>query len=1134
MTSYSSSMRILFLAIALGCVQMAHGQLAQMAGRITDPAGGIVPEARIQITNTQTGVTRETVSNEQGYFTVPSLAPGTYRVQVQKEGFKTIVRTGLELLSEDRARLDFVLELGSLSESVTVAGEVPLLEVESAELSKSITTQDYNRLPLIQVGRMRQPANFLFLTPGVHGLLDLNGNENNSATNQIQVHGSLKQNTEVLVDGLSGGQSRTIGSMNEMSPPVDAVREFKVQSSQVSAEYGHSGAAVVNFTIKSGTNELHGSAFEYFRNDKLDARNWFAPSRALTRQNEFGATMGGPIYLPKLYHGKDRSFFFVAWSSSRKRGMDNIERVRIPTPAFAQGDFSNLLDARGNVIRIYDPLTTRPDGRGGFVRDPFTDNRIPASRMDPVASKVAALIPPPNTSGAGTLNYQDWIGEQKLDPDVVTAKVDHAISPRQKFFATFNWNQIPRVRNRVPLPLPISDGFVQDITSRVFRLNHDFFVRPGLLQTLSLGYNRFRNPNGTPTVNGGWATKLGLTGVPGQMFPGFTFTNGYVTLGNTSFGDSIDQTYFIRDAVTWTRGRHVTKFGAEIRFNQWNDRSQSNTTGTYNFNSLGTGLPGTAASGDGFASFLLGQVHSGSLSYPSSSGTRKQYYAVFVQDDMKLTSRLTLNLGFRFETEPAPYEAADRQSIVDLTVPNPGAGNLPGALVFAGQGPGRVGSRRLYRNDYSGYGPRIGFAWRLGSKTVMRGGYGIYYSNNYLSLSTSGFNISGSFSSLDNGVTPAFRLRDGFPQNFSREPKIDPAFLNNQNASYAEADAAAMPRTQNWSLGFQHEISQNLRLEATYLANHNTRQVLPQSININQLHPQYLALGSLLSNSITSQAARDAGIRAPYPGFSGSVAQALRAYPQFRTLTASNAKAGKSIYHAFQTRLEKRFSRGLSFDASYTLSKNIGYNNPSFAGRGGADTVLQDNWNRGLERAILPFDVPHAFIGHFAYDLPFRTKGRLKRVVEGWTISGIHRYQSGNPLPILMQNTLPIFNRVLRPDRVAGQNVSTGISPEAFNPNTDRVINPAAFAAPGPFRFGNSAPYIQDLRNFTVKAEDLSLIKSTAITEKVSMEVLAQFINVFNRHRFGEVDGNFSNASFGRVRSASFPRFIQLGARLRF
>ncbi len=1118
--------KIVLLLLAAAVPLLA--QTAQTTGRVTDPSGSVVVQARVTAEHVDTGARAETTTNEQGYYVIPSLRPGSYRMHVQREGFKPVTRSGIQLQADDKDRIDFSLEIGTVTETVNVVGDLTLLKTDTAEMATSITGREYNRLPLIQVGRMRSPANFVFLIPGVHGNLSLDGIENISATNQIQVNGGLKQNTEVMVDGLAAAY----GSFNEMAPPVDAILEFRVQGSQMSAEYGRSGASLVNFTVKSGTNQVHGSVFEYLRNDKLDARNWLASSRALTRQNEFGASVGGPIYLPKIYNGRDRTFFFFAYSGSRKRGLDNIERVRIPTPDFYRGDFTGLLDSRGARLPIYDPQSTRAVAGGGFTRDPFAGNLIPSSRLDPVAVKTGPLYPQPNLGGAGTLNYQDWIGESQLDPDVVTTKIDHSFSNRQKIFGTFNWNDIPRLRNRVPLPDPVNDGFIQDIKSRILRLNHDFLLKPSLFNNLALGYNRFRNPNGTRSQDGGWPQKLGLSGVPGTMFPVFSFTNGYATAGTSGWGDGIGQTYFVRDAASWSRGSHLLKFGLEIRWDQSNDRSLSNTSGSYAFNALGTGLPGNAATGDGFASFLLGQVQSASLSYPSSSGTRRSYRGFFVQDDFKLTPTFTLNLGMRFEYERAPYEAANRYSVIDRTAPNPGAGNLPGAVLFAGNGTGRTGTRTLSKNDYSAWGPRLGFAWHARNGTVLRGGYGVYYANSQLGLaSTIGFNVAASFASTNNGITPAFVLKDGFPQNFSREPSIDPAILNNQNGTYLEPTSGAMPRTQNFSFGVQREISQNFLVEANYVGNHNTRQSDPQFVNINQVDPKYLSLGALLTQSVTSAGAVAAGIKVPYPGFSGSVAQALRQFPQYRTLTAAATKAGSTDYHALELRLKKRLSAGLSLDASYTFSKNTGYNSPSFIGRATTtDVLLQDHFNPGLEHAILPYDIPHAFLLHYAYDLPFYKNRRLG----GWSISGIHRYQSGNPIPLFMTNSMPIFNRVQRPHIVNGQNLVTGVGNASLDPNVGRVINPAGFSDPGPYTFGNAAPYYQNLRNFTVLAEDFSVVKSTRITETILTEFNAQFINAFNRHRFGEVDSNFRNASFGRVRSATFPRFIQLGFRIRF
>ena len=1105
----------------------AWAQFAHTSGRIIDPSASVVPGAKVMIRNVETGVMTETITNDDGYYAAPPVSPGNYEFRVQHDGFKSLVRSGVQLHTDEKARLDFVLELGTLAESVSVVGDTTLLKTDTAEMATAITGREYNRLPLIQVGRMRSPANFVFLVPGVHGNLNLDGIENVSATNQIQVNGGLKQNTEVMLDGLAAAT----GSFNESSPPVDAILEFKVEGSQMSAEYGRSGASLVKFTVKSGTNQVHGSVFELLRNEKLDARNWLAPSRAITRQNEFGASVGGPVYLPKIYNGKDRTFFFFAYSGSRKRGLDNVERVTIPTPDFYRGDFTGLLDSRGVRVPIYDPLSTRPSGNT-FARDPFVGNIIPANRLDPVAVKTGPLYPQPNLSGAGALNYQDWVGESRLDPDVVTAKVDHVLSSKQKIFGTFNWNDIPRLRNRVPLPDPVNDGFIQQITSRLFRFNHDYLLKPSLFNNLTLGYNRFRNPNGTRSQGGGWPAQLGLTGVPGSMFPVFSFTNGYATAGTSGYGDGIDQAYFVRDAVSWSRGSHFLKAGFEIRWEQPNSRSESNTSGSFAFNALGTGSPGNAATGDGFASFLLGQVHSASLSYPSSSGTRRSYRGFFVQDDFKVTPTFTLNLGMRLEYERAPFEAADRYSVMDRATANPGSGTVPGAIIFAGQGVGRTGTRKLSATDYSAWGPRIGFAWRVIDKTVVRGGYGIYYANSQLGLaSTIGFNVSASFATTNNGVTPAFVLRNGFPQDFSTQPVINPTILNNQNATYLEPSSGAMPRTQNFSFGIQREISQNFIVEANYVGNHSTRQSDPQLVNINQVDPKYLSLGALLTQSVTSAGAVAAGIKVPYPGFTGSVAQALRQFPQYRTLSAAATKAGSADYHAVELRLKKRLSFGLSLDVSYTFSKNTGYSSPSFIGRAlTTDVLLQDHFNPGLEHAILPYDIPHAFLIHYAYDLPFFRNNRLG----GWSVSGIHRYQSGNPIPLFMTNSMPIFNRVQRPNVVSGQKLGTGVSNAGITPSVDRLLNPSAFSDPGAYAFGSAAPYYQDLRNFTVMGEDFSVVKTTRITERVVTELNAQFVNAFNRHRFGEMESNYRNAAFGRVRTASFPRFIQVGLRIRF
>jgi hypothetical protein len=1122
----------------------AQSTTSQIAGSVRDSSGGSILGAQVTVTNVDTGLERTVDTNELGYYTAALLQPGNYRITCEKPGFQRFTRSGITLTLNQVARADITLQVGDVSQSIVVQEDVTLVQTDRADSSTVMTTSQFDKLPLVQNNRMRSPVGFVYMTPRVQGNYVPDGSDNVGATTQIRFGGGQQFESEVTVDGIAGGRTQLTGSITEAAPPVDAVREFKVTNSLMSAEWGHTGIGVVNLQLKSGTNQFHGTAFEYLRNDKLDARSWLAETRTTTRQNEFGFTVGGPVFIPKLYNGKDKTFFFLSYAGSRKRGATDTQAVQIPTPQNILGDFSNLVDTRGNRRLIYDPGSTRPDPVAGFVRAPFPDNQIPVERMDPVALKIARLLPAPNA--AGTLNFRGQIGELILDPDTWVIKVDHSLTEKHRLAASLNTTEIPRLLIRSPLPPPLpseaSDQIIKGYTARV---TYDYVIRPTLLNQLTLGYNLFDHNNLTasqrvfPSATGSWPAELGLAGVRGTAFPVVTFTGGYAGFASTTGTSDDEQMYALKDAVSWFTGKHALKFGTEVRVIRSILRSTGNASGTFAFSELGTALPGQPTStGNAFASFLLGEVNSGSLAFPARRAPRRPYFGFYVQDDLKLTSRLTLNFGFRFEVTQAPIDALDRASNIDLGAPNPGAGNLPGAMVFAGEGPGRIGRRSFVDTDYSGYGPRIGLAYQFTPKTVVRAGYGVYYSNNYLELSNAGFNITGSFQSLDAGVTSAFRLRDGFPQNFRQESSIDPTFLNRNSGSFIEQSAAAMPRTQNWSFSLQRQISGNAQVEAAYIGTRGTRLIAPQLVRINQVDPKYLALGTLLTRNITSPEARAANIPIPFPGFTGTVAQALRPYPQYLDLSATQAKAGSSKYHAMMLRLQKRFSNGLSMEGHYTWSKSLGY--ASYASSQ-IDVLGQDNYNRQLEHGLLITDVPHAFALNFSQDLPFgaskrflNRRGPVNAIVGGWAVSGILRYQSGFPMPISMTNTLPLFNQRLRPDVVVGQERTTAIDNGDFDPAVDRRINPAAFAAPAPFRFGTSAPTYGDVRTFAVLNEDFSLIKETRVSESVRLETYGQFFNAFNRHRFHTFDSNFSSTSFGRARGVSLPRFVQLGLRIRF
>jgi hypothetical protein len=1141
MRRLSASASAAFALLIAGASLQAQTNTAQITGLVQDAQGGVVPDASVTITQSETGAVRKTNSNDLGYYSLALLQPGTYQIEVQKTGFRPVVRTGIVLTVGQSARLDLSLEVGSVSEAVTVSAGVPLLETTRAESGAVITTRQFDQMPLLQQGRMRNPASFIYLTPRVQGNVSANGTDYVGATNEIHTGGGRGSETEVSVDGLVAGRTELSGSFTEVAPPVDSVQEFRVTTSLMSAEFGHSGPAQVSFQLKSGTNDLHGSVFEYFRNDKLDARSWLSATRTTTRQNEFGATIGGPVRIPKLYNGKDRTFFFFSYAGSRKRGATSNQVIQIATPQNVLGDFSNIRDNRGALRVIYDPTTTRQDASGAFVRDPFPGNIIPANRIDPVARKIAGYLPAPNTTGG--LNYMGLIGEKILDPDAFVVKGDHSFNDRQKITMSLNTTNIPRLRIDSALPDPLAPGLDQVIKGYTARLSYDYVIRPNLLNQLSLGYNLFNHRAYNVTqrvVPGDWPAAVGLTGVPGTSFPVINFTDGYASFSTTGGTADDEQVYALRDSVSWFHGKHSLKFGTELRSTRPSIRSSSNNNGTFSFNSLSTALPLQAAStGNGFASFLLGQVYSATQNFPSSRHPRRPYAGFYVQDDYKVTRRLTLNLGFRYEFTKATTDSADMASAIYPGVPNPGAGGRPGALVFAGTGPGRIGRRSFVDTDWSGIGPRFGMAFQADRKTVIRAGYGVYYSNNYLTYGNAGFAVTASFQSLDTGLTPAFVLANGFPQNFRQTAAIDPTFLNGRDASIVEQGSAAMPRTQNWSFSIQRELSANMVLELTYRGTRGTRQTAVQLVNLNQVDPKYLSLGSVLQQNVTSPAAAAAGIQVPYPGFTGTVAQALRPFPQYLNVTSVAAKAGNSAYNGATVSLRKRFSIGLSFEANYTWSKAMGYteyNAPS----NGTDVLGLDNYNRGLEYGLLPYDSPHQFLATWSYALPFGpdrrmlTHGWLSKVLGDWNVSGVHRYQSGTPLRVTMTNTLPIFNRIQRPDIVSGQGLTTDLSNGDFNPYADRHINGSAFATPRPFTLGNAAPSYGGLRTFAVLGEDFSVIKGIRISERFRLETYGQFFNAFNRHRFAQFETNYSSANFGRAQSVSLPRYIQLGLRVRF
>ncbi len=1123
---------MLFLTAPL----LAQINRGAIRGSVTDPTGAAVPAVEVQARNVGTSISTTTTTSAEGDFSLRSLSPGVYELSVAAPGFKTAVVDGVDVRVGETIRVNIPLELGEITETIEVQGAALGVRTETAEASTVVTSEEYDHLPLAAISRIRVPTDFALFTPGVLGSQQRPG-ESHNATTRLSIDGSKNATTDVLVDGMSAGQFQNFGSFTEQSTPVDGISEFNVIKGAISAEYGHIQTGLISFNLKSGTNEFHGSLFESFRNTHLNARSFFEGEKLAFHQNNFGATVSGPVI-------KDRTFFMVSLDVSYFRGASQIRVYDSPTVEFLKGDFSALKTSRGEPRLIYDPATNEPDGKGGVIRQPFLNNVIPASHMSPITRQVADLYPAPNRPGIDN-NFVGRGGAADLNNYYYVNKFDHRFNNKHSLSVSYNWTFVPRDTYNNPYEgTVLLNGLVQNFKSRNFRITYDYVISPTMLNHWQVGYNRFLNPvrtyshQFTPDVN--WVEKLGVKGVSNGdgSLPVFRFSSdGYPQAASPRWDADVQDNIMMSNTTSMFRGRHNLKFGFEARLQEHNTRRQRNQNGTFRFSFKETALQASTTTGNSFASFLLGYVDEASVDSPLNVGSVRPYYAGFVQDDFKVSSRLTLNLGLRYDLELPPYELVDRASVFDLNTPNPGAGGLPGAMVFLGEGSDRIGSRTYEDTYYRNFAPRLGLAYQFNPQTVIRASYGIMYSVTRLLNSFLGFGGTQSFESLNNGDTPAFRIEEGMPTDFPKPPFIDPTVGNNNNVTTrVKSEASRMPRTQSWRFDVQRELGRGVVAEAAYVGTHAVHLNDSSLRNFNQVDARHLALGSLLRANIHSELAREAGIAVPYEGFNGSVAQALRPYPQVRTITSTEDKLGSSIYHAFEAKVQKRFSNGLQYLFSYTNSKLITDVNDNLGGL--TSSALQDNANRRAERAVGASDTPQNFWISTIYELPYGRGGQqgvLQNILGGWAVSAIINYQSGIPLRITQSRRLPTFNAAQRPDREVGVPArDPGLSYGSYDPAVERVYNPEAFTQAGTYAFGNAAPRLSDARGFGWRREDLSLTKTMNFQERFSLELTGQIFNLLNRNQWGRINDNVSSSGFGKVTRAGPGRFAQFGLKLRF
>jgi hypothetical protein len=1135
------------IAAVFSMVVLLSGRLASQStsgsikGTVSDTSGAAISSVEVQARNLGTSIGTSARTNAEGTFTFVTLPTGTYDVSAESAGFKRSIVRGVVVDVGITARVDIRLQLGSVSETVEVAGGAAVITPDISESGTVLTDTEYQNLPLSTGGRVRDPMAFATLTPGVNAYNGAGAVD--TTQDQMSVNGGQPWMTDVLIDGLSAGQTNHFGSWNEMAPPVDAFSEFKIITGAFSAEYGHIGTAVFSFGLKSGTNTYHASLFEYFRNTDLDTRSFFQPARTPYHQNNFGFTLDGPIQIPHVYNGRNRTFYMVSFDTSFYRGIDVTQLYTSPMAAMLEGNFSGLKT-------IYDPTSTVISPQGTVTRTPFPGNIIPTSQLSTFAAPIAALYPPPNLTGtvnnfSGPTNGgTDAGGCEVMDNFMFVSKIDHHFSDRHSASFDTDYTFLPRQCDGgnpyTGTALANGSPPIQNFSTHQFRINDTYIITPNIVNIAEVGYNRFLNGARTFSIGENWPAKLGVAGLLGSngSLPEIAFSSdGYPTVSAEFAMRDVEATTIFRDTIAIAKGRQNIKIGFEFRDQRHTKRNDNNGIGEFIFNSKETGLNAASTTGNSFASFLLGAADEEIVGSPIEFSSQLPYYAAFVQDDLKATSRLTLNLGLRYDVEAPPVEVHNESSEFSLTTPNPGANNLLGAYIFAGNGTGHTGSRTLMPTYYGGIGPRAGLAYQLTPTTVLRAGYGISYSTTELLITNDGWSTTATFITPNNGNTPLY-VQNGVPTTWPQPPDISPTFGNGNNVTTYASDADHLPTVQNWRFDIQQELPGKIVLEAAYVGTHGSHLEDSGLADINQVPAQYLALGSTLTANITSAGAQAAGILAPYPGVTGTVAQALRPFPQVNTITDAEAKLGWSTYEAFQLKVQKRFSKGFQWLLTYTDSKLL--TNMEFTTDVTTGSTLQNTANLQAERAVAVYDVPQMFWVEVIYDLPFGPgqhfldkNNFVGKLFSGWSIAPIVNVASGQPLAISQNNQMPIFNYGQRPNEIAGVNVME-TSCGSFNPGAGSLFNPAAFSSPGTYAFGDAAPRLSYARNCGPETVALSLHKDLRLRERTTLEFNAQAFNLFNHPNWGNANSVYGNSNFGTVSLTGAGRFVQLGMKLRF
>lgn len=1151
-------MRIPVLAVLLAFAAVsawAQETRGQILGRVTDPSGAVVAGATVKVVNTATNVATTVSTNQSGDYSVPLLISGTYTVSAEMAGFKKYEESGIGLRVADKLTLNIVLQIGDSTERVVVTGESPIVEAATASLGTVVDNRRIAELPL----KDGNPIMLSSLAPGVLNLSTGGWSRpfDNSSPSSISVNGSRTATNEFTMDGAPNTQRGNVAYI----PPSEAVQEFKIQTATFDASSGYTSAAVINVSLKSGTNSVHGAAWEFLQNTRLNANDYFNNlnnlPRTPVRLNRWGTTLSGPVYIPGLYNGKNRTFWTYAYEGIHDAAPDTAYSFAMPTAKERQGDFSDLLRL-GSQYQIYDPATIAPAANGRFSRQPFAGNIIPASRLNATGKAIMSYMPLPNQAGSAD-GTDNWYTPGPSGDTFYSHlfRVDHNLSDKHRFFVRGNLNH--RIQDYLHWFNNNANGSLFYRRNRGVNLDDVYVFSPSFIMNVRYSYTRFYQGDDPVTRNVDLAS-LGfsqqfqsqVTGIDprGIKFPYIT-SEGNLQMSSVTYSFRYDDTHDFGLNFTKVLRTHNVRFGTGFRVYRENSFDFGQSSGNFAF----AGNPwvngpldnsANAPMGQGFAALLLGLPTSGSVDVNGNYAEQSRIWSAYVHDDWKVTSKLTINLGLRYEVETptterfnrsvldfdrttaSPLQAAAQANYARSPIPQLAADQFKvlGGLTFSGI---NGNPRQLWNTDKNNFMPRVGFAYSLTPKTVLRGGYGFFYDQIGIlrrNVNQTGFNRATTFvASQDNGQTFIANLTNPFPNGFDRPAGAGLGLMTNagQGISFFNQNLR-VPRLDRWEFSVQRALPFQSVIEVAYVGSRGVD--LRSNRQFDPVPRQYLSTSPLRDQPaidlLTAQVANPFYPLLPRTNLSGTTvarSQVLRPFPQFTSIT-SDTNEGYARYHSMQTRFEKRFSRGFTTNLAWTWSKFQ------------EATAFLNETDPLPERVISDQDRPHRVVLSGLWELPFgkgrqfgsSLRGPLGKIIEGWQTQVIFQKQSGAALG---------FGNAILYGTLADIPLASG----------DRTI----------YRWFNTTPFertsnrqlAQNLRTMSTRFSgirgdgpnnwDISLVKNTSIGEHLRVQFRTEFVNAFNHAQFSAPNTTVTSGSFGRVTStAQWPRTIQFGIKLLF